>query len=114
MASKHIHKLKKYTYKNGEQVYFCVKDCKFKVVVGQALGKIVECWKCSKPFEMTSYSIRLAKPHCNDCITSKDNAHQFVIPKGRINEIADTMDSLKLRLASKASKSVEDVPEDLL
>lgn len=73
MTKQHVHKLKRLNYKNKESVYFCVKDCKYKIYVPLALGKESECWKCGKAFKLTEYSIRLAKPHCNACIVHKGN-----------------------------------------
>lgn len=56
--------------RNGERIYFCVKDCKFRVHIDESLGKTVECWRCGKPFQITEYSKRLDKPHCNTCTKS--------------------------------------------
>lgn len=103
----HIHKLKRHKYKNGEEVYFCVNDCKFKCITPLALGKTVECWKCGKPFEMNTYSIRLDRPRCNDCVEHKNPTTKF---KGVSNE-KDPIDSLKARLAGI---SIGDIKEDLL
>lgn len=77
MAKKdtHVHRLKRKSYKTGNQVYFCTKpDCYFKVGVEFSLGKVVECWRCGQPFQMNPYSMRLAKPHCNNCHNSKDGS----------------------------------------
>jgi len=68
---KHHHKLKRHTYRNGEQVYFCVLDCTFRVKCELAEGLIVICHRCDKPFAMTQSSCELAKPHCNNCTRSK-------------------------------------------
>lgn len=68
----HIHKLKRHTYKSGNQVYFCtLPDCNFKLGVEFALGKVSICWRCEEPFRMNEYSIRLAKPHCEKCHGTK-------------------------------------------
>lgn len=68
----HIHKLKRHTFRNGEQVYFCtLPHCKYKVVVALALGKEVICNRCGDPFIMNEVSIRLAKPHCDDCTAKR-------------------------------------------
>lgn len=67
-ALKHDHKLKKYTYPSGNEVYFCaLPDCTYKVKVGLALGKKVVCWRCGNPFVLSDYSLRLVKPHCQNC-----------------------------------------------
>lgn len=71
-TEKHVHKLKKHTFKSGNSVYHCVSDCPFKVSVGLALGKRVVCWRCGKIFPMNEYSLRLVKPHCDACKKPKD------------------------------------------
>lgn len=100
--SKHIHKLKRYVYKNKEAVYFCVNNCKFKVVVGQALGKVVECWKCGNSFEMNNYSIRLDRPRCPNCVEHKNKEVVNV-------DIHDSIPDLRSRLSG-----IETTKDDLL
>lgn len=63
----HTHKLKRHVYKTGARTYFCVLDCPFRVACELALGKKAVCWRCGKDFIMNSYSITLAKPHCEEC-----------------------------------------------
>ena len=64
----HIHRLKRHRYKNGTPVFFCTLDnCNFKIGIEFSLGKSNICWRCGSSFEMNSYSIRLAKPHCPNC-----------------------------------------------
>lgn len=36
-----------------------------------SLGKRNVCWRCGNDFIMNEYSIRLAKPHCENCHISK-------------------------------------------
>lgn len=70
MASKtkHIHKLKKHKYPNGTAIFFCIlPDCHFKVEAPLALGKEVLCNQCSEKFVMNEYTIKLTRPHCNNC-----------------------------------------------
>jgi hypothetical protein len=71
MAAKknHIHKLRRHTYKTtGNSVFFCtLSDCTFKIETQFALGKTTLCNRCGQPFEMTSYAVALAKPHCTAC-----------------------------------------------
>lgn len=78
--SDHLHKLKRHTYKNKEQVYFCAAGCGFRVKTNLALGLLSECWRCHKPFTMSESSIRLAKPHCADC-TKRDSSKEELVDK---------------------------------
>lgn len=80
-VSKHLHKLKRHTYKNKEQVYFCANGCGFRVKTNLALGLVSECWRCGKPFTMTEGSIRLAKPHCVDCTKREVPDKELLIDK---------------------------------
>lgn len=70
-VKKHIHKIKLHKYKSGNMTYFCVDDCNYKVTPALALGKIVLCWRCGEKFKMNEYSLRLVKPHCENCHKSK-------------------------------------------
>ena len=66
--SLHIHKLKRIRYKSGNTIFFCIlPDCSFKANIALSLGKRSICWRCNNPFIMTEYSLRLAKPHCENC-----------------------------------------------
>lgn len=102
----HIHRLKRTTYSNGTKVYFCLNDCSYKIEVVFALGKIVECNICGQDFKMNEYSIKLAKPHCNDCgkMQYKDETGKRKFkPKNQpieaMSDIADTsISSLRDRL----------------
>ena len=67
----HVHKLKRFRYKTGGAIYFCVSDCSFRVGVELSLGRKSECWRCGKPFSMNKYSTNLDKPHCEECHTHK-------------------------------------------
>lgn len=71
MANKHVHKLKRVNYRNGEKIYFCTLDCDYKVNAKVALGKPCQCWICGKAFNLTEKSLRLVKPHCNECTKTK-------------------------------------------
>lgn len=73
IKEKHVHKLRRHTYKTGNAVYFCALDCKFKIITSLALGKRTICWRCGEEFVMNEYSIRLAKPHCEKCHKPKSN-----------------------------------------
>lgn len=70
-VQKHIHKIKKHTYRSGNETYFCVDDCSYKVTPALSLGKTVVCWRCNESFKMDDYSLRLVKPHCTSCHKSK-------------------------------------------
>lgn len=75
MATKttHVHKLKRIKYKSGNQVFFCaLPDCNYKTNIALALGKRSLCWRCGEGFVMNEYSLRLAKPHCENCHKSKN------------------------------------------
>lgn len=104
----HIHRLKRTTYSSGTKVYFCTNDCSYKIEVAFALGKVVECPSCYQPFQMNEYSIKLAKPHCNNCgkIQKKDpeTGKRKFVAKGRQLEAlkdlaASNTNSLKDRLS---------------
>ncbi len=119
---KHTHKLKRIKYNNNEEMYFCVLDCTFKVVVKEALGKKTICWRCGDEFLMNEYSIRRAKPCCNKCIDHKETLSESEISfanirtadvskEGKINKPTS---SLKERLGNLTSKTETSEGDDLL
>lgn len=67
VLEKHIHKLKRIKYRSGNTSFFCVLDCSFKTSTALALGKKSICWRCNEVFIMNEYSLRLSKPHCENC-----------------------------------------------
>jgi hypothetical protein len=72
MIQKHVHKLKRHTYKTGNMVYFCtLPDCHFKIDTALALGKRTLCNICDSEFIINEYTTRLARPHCMDCSKQK-------------------------------------------
>ena len=84
MVTKHNHKLKRHRFKSGNEVYFCaLPECTYKITPALSLGKRVICWRCGESFIMGDYSIRLAKPHC-------DNCHK---PKIAINDVGFNADN---------------------
>lgn len=103
----HVHRLKRTTYPtSGTKVYFCTKDCSYKIEVAFALGKVVECPICGGEFAMNEYSVKLALPHCNNCgkmqVKDESGKRKF-IPKGRkVEAFADLakagVDSMRQRL----------------
>jgi hypothetical protein len=83
---KHVHKLKRLVYKTGNAIFFCtMPDCNFKINIKLALGKRSICWLCGNEFIMTDYSLRLAKPHCEDCHKPKHPVH--IEPTSDLKEI---------------------------
>lgn len=64
----HVHKLKKHKYATGNAVFFCtLADCHYKVEVPFALGKRSICNICGKEFVISENTLKLARPHCNEC-----------------------------------------------
>lgn len=107
---KHVHKLKRVTHSNGEQIYFCVLDeCEYKINVKLALGKPCLCWRCAKRFNLNEYALRLAKPHCVACTKSDkltlDEVLSSVNPNSISSTIADDSDLLS-RVRKTISHSV--------
>jgi hypothetical protein len=67
-TAKHIHRLKKHRYKSGVSVFFCtLTDCNYKIEVPFSLGKESLCNICNEIFIMNEYTLKLVKPHCNNC-----------------------------------------------
>ena len=75
MTQKHTHKLKRHRYKTGNTVYFCtLPDCHWKLECHLCLGKKAICNLCGEEFIMTEYTIKLARPHCDNCSKIKVNS----------------------------------------
>lgn len=90
----HTHKFKRYKYKTGASVFFCTLDnCNFKIGVEFSLGKSNICWRCGKTFEMNSYAIRLARPHCPECHQTKDSkdAPNISLSESDISNLANSI-----------------------
>jgi len=92
---KHIHKLKKIKYKNGNAIFFCtLPDCHYKIEAALALGKETLCNQCNESFLMNEYTCRLLRPHCNNCGRKEvktNNGKKFYINKrsaGVLQELA--------------------------
>lgn len=112
---KHTHKLKKVKYKSGNQVLFCVlEDCSFKINPALALGKKSICWRCDKEFNLNEYSIRLVKPHCEECHKSKnnDNANDIAVTQENNDEIIHEL-SLSERLQQTIKQRTEEQEDEL-
>ncbi len=114
----HVHKLKRHTYRGGNQVYFCVLDCPFKIDAAFALGKQSICHICGEEFTMNEYSVKLARPHCKACgrmkVKEPDGTARFV-NKSRPNEaIAELNEAPITSLRDKLSKVVMLEPEPVI
>lgn len=113
---KHVHKLKRIKYTNGEAVYFCVSgECEYEVNVKKAFGKPNECWRCGVTFPLSELSIRLAKPHCSDCTHGKkdDNVSDKIGIKIPALIRVTAADELRARLAQSIGELVgSHLPED--
>jgi len=113
MTKKHVHKLKRHIYKNGEAIYFCIKDdCSFKINVNLSLGKTAECWRCNQPFSMTVQSKRHDKPHCEGCVKGKKNSSTK--SKEITSNVSSTSESNISNLRARLSRitSVLSEPDD--
>lgn len=111
----HIHRLKKHKYPTGNTVFFCTLDCNFKIDSALALGKRALCNICGAEFIMTEYSIKLVKPHCNDCgkikIKDADGNNRYV--KKVTNKVlagiaTESSQELRSRLDNAAGLDVEE------
>lgn len=121
---KHTHKLRRHEHSNGEQIYFCVLDCDYKIKVALALGKTTLCNKCNKPFVINSYTIRLAKPICTKCKAIKspkidlsevmhgqiDGQTEPSYP-GRPDDTGDLLSRLRKTISHDSTVAVEDFDE---
>jgi len=111
-STEHVHKLKRHTYETGNKIFFCaLPDCKFKIKLGLALGKRSICWRCGEPFIMNEYSIRLAKPHCEDCHKSK-NISQFEANVHNSDAVKTTI-PIDLPLADRLKRATQIEDEDI-
>lgn len=94
---KHFHKLKKHRYDNGNEIFFCVLNCNFKIEAALAVGKIVLCNICEEPFALNEYSVRLNRPHCQNC--------------GRV-EIKDPISGKKKYIRKRSGTIIRDIAAD--
>src|SRR5262249_23568700 len=70
----HVHKFKRLKYKSGNTIFHCVlPDCVKKMNIALALGKRSICWRRGEPFILNEYSLRLSKPHCENCHKPKND-----------------------------------------
>lgn len=113
---KHIHRLKRKSYKNGTKMYFCtLPDCYFKVEVDTSLGKESLCNICGEPFIMNEYTLRLKSPHCERCgrreVKNNDGTKRYVRKIGNriLDNVADkVVDDLTNRLHQLTAASPEE------
>ena len=114
MADKHIHKLKRHTYKSGNQIYFCILDCNYKISPALAIGKKSICNRCGLEFVMTEYTVRLAKPHCEGCHKPKGGIDDSPLLEldGVIIPVQPAVVSLRERLNAALKKATTEVEED--
>lgn len=121
MKQNHAHKLKRFVYSNGTKIYFCtLPDCTFRIGIGLALGKRTVCWRCGKEFNMTTYTLSLAKPHCEECHRFKvePDKKPVTVKTQPVSVVSgsmgtDVVSSMKERLGSIVYKQLEDKEEDL-
>lgn len=116
IETKHIHKFKRLKYKTGNITFFCaLPDCNVKINPALALGKRSLCWRCNEPFIMTDYSLRLAKPHCENCHKPKniDDKNDLEVVAQNNNEILHEL-SLSERLQKTINKILPEEIEDEL
>jgi hypothetical protein len=120
----HVHKLKKVRFKSGNTTFFCaLPSCSFKINPALALGKITECWRCGKPFQLSEYTLRLVKPHCDEChqpknapkakILTEDSSGHIVV-KEEINPTApQTATPSSVSLAERLKQTVSKTEEEM-
>ena len=117
--SLHTHKLKRIRYKSGNTIFFCVlPDCSYKANIALSLGKRSICWRCNSPFILSEYSLRLAKPHCENCHQPKNIP--FEITRGEIIDDGGTIISNikieqpnELSLAEKMHQEMQNKDEEI-
>lgn len=111
MKSNHYHKLRRKIYKTtGNAVYYCTNGCTFKIGIEFSLGLESLCNKCNNPFKMNDYSIRAAKPICNDCIKRRTVKKDELGQEIALNKITSTEDDIKTRLSNLTIKEYN--PDD--
>jgi late competence protein required for DNA uptake (superfamily II DNA/RNA helicase) len=107
----HVHKYRRFVYKRtGHVVFFCVlPDCTYKTSAKFTLGKRNICNRCGEEFLMNEVSIRLEKPHCNECTKHKRTSkaknsakvEQFPTAAQILSEVGkDVTADLRSRLSS--------------
>lgn len=113
----HVHKLKRHKYPGGTAIFFCILDCNFKIDAPFALGKQSICHLCGNEFTMTEASIRLTRPHCQNCgkfkVVDENGNAKFIQKSRQPQAIADmgkqAVGSLKDRLGKVVAVQDEDI-----
>lgn len=117
---KHIHKFRRHRYASGNTVFFCAQpDCTVKITPALALGKRSICWRCGEPFILSEYSIRLAKPHCDNCHKPKTIPNDIIqyaespgTPESKVAMpmvgVTNSVMDLKSRLAGVLRKAADE------
>jgi late competence protein required for DNA uptake (superfamily II DNA/RNA helicase) len=117
----HIHQLRRKRYKTGQPFFYCIgEDCTFKINADLALNKRTLCNRCGQPFLLTPYSMKLAKPHCENCHKSKSttsSGNNFLdnfTPGGftRHEEMTTDGTNLQERLSAVVSPEVQVNPAE--
>lgn len=111
----HVHKLRKHKYKTGNAVFFCtLPDCHYKIEVALALGKKSLCNICGDEFIMNEYTMKLIKPHCNNCgkvkVKDADGKNRYVkkVTSKVLSGLAESSsDDLRSRLDTATTVDVE-------
>ncbi len=112
--SAHTHKFKRHRFNTGNVVYFCaLPDCKVKIATALALGKRSLCWRCGEPFVLNEYSIRLAKPHCDNCHKPKVQRDASEAEVSHYEYDAVNLDNIPPIALETDESIVEDLPEDV-
>ena len=108
-SEKHVHKFKRLKYKSGNTIFFCaLPDCAQKINISLALGKRSICWRCNSVFIMDEYTLRLSKPHCQNCHKPKNPIIQEVISKSEPPSLSERLQ----QIINEAPKE-EHVEEDI-
>jgi len=94
-------------------MFFCtLPDCDYKVAVKLALGKRCICNRCDKPFILNEYSIRLVKPHCDECHKSRNDKPIISMTPQQV-EMQSVTDKFQFpSLADRLSKVTKPVESD--
>lgn len=107
---KHVHKLKKHTYKTGQEIFHCIlPDCTFKMETALCEGKEAICNLCGDVFVLNVSHLRRKLPHCYKCgrvrVKTTDGKTHYVNKATIGHEVvremaADTTSDLRARLDS--------------
>jgi late competence protein required for DNA uptake (superfamily II DNA/RNA helicase) len=113
--TQHIHKLRRFKYKSGNIKLFCqLPDCNFKQTPALLIGKRSLCNRCGNEFILNEYSVRLAKPHCNDCHKSNnvkktraDLEFESTVENRKSEPITDRVMNVPLSLSERLAQTLK-------